>query len=158
MNGMEKRPVNFSAIDQQTAIIFPNDLNANGTLFGGRVLELGDWLCAIVAKRHSSKVCVTLGIDSVRFLAPAHQGDILVMKAAVNRTWGSSMEVGLKVFAENFRDQTRKHIFSAYFTFVALNEQNRPTKVPQILPETEDQKRRFAEAEVRRMKRLTAKS
>lgn len=151
---MEKRPVNFSAIDHQTAIIFPNDLNANGTLFGGRVLELGDWLCAIVAKRHSSKICVTLGLDSVRFLAPAKQGDILVMKAAVNRAWGTSMEVGLKVFAENFRNQERKHIFSAYFTFVALDDQNRPTKIPQVIPETDEQKRRYAEAEVRRIKRL----
>lgn len=146
--------MNFSAIDDQTALVFPNDLNTYGTLFGGRVLELGDWVCGIVAKRHSSKVCVTLGLDSVRFLAPAKMGDILVFKAAVNRAWNTSMEVGLKVFAEDFRTLERRHIFSAYFTFVAIDENGQPTSIPKILAETEEQKRRFSEAEIRRKKRL----
>lgn len=151
---MDARPVSFSAIDNQISLVFPNDLNANGTLFGGRVLELGDWLCCIVAKRHSQRVCVTLGLDSVRFLAPAMSGDILVLKASLNRAWNTSMEVGLKVLAEDFRTLERKHIFSAYFTFVALDEAFHPAKIPQVIPETEDQKRRYAEAEARRAKRL----
>lgn len=151
---MDARPVSFSAIDHQISIVFPNDLNANGALFGGKVLELGDWICAIVAKRHTQRVCVTLGLDTVRFLAPATSGDILVLKAALNRAWGSSMEVGLKVFAEDFRTLERKHIFSAYFTFVALDDASRPVKIPPVIPETEDQKRRYADAEIRRAKRL----
>lgn len=150
----EAKPVSDSAIDNQTALVFPNDLNVLGTLFGGRVLELGDWLCGIVAKRHSRKVCVTLGLDSVRFWASATSGDILVLKAAVNRTWNSSMEIGLKVLAEDFRTREQRHIFSAYFTFVALDENRKPTKIPAILPETEDEKRRYAEAGSRRQKRL----
>ncbi|MDN3505704.1 MAG: acyl-CoA thioesterase [Simkaniaceae bacterium] len=150
----EPKPVNDSAIDDQTALVFPNDLNTYGTLFGGRVLELGDWLCCIVAKRHSGKVSVTLGLDSVRFLASATSGDILVLKAAVNRAWNSSMEVGLKVLAEDYKTKTRIHIFSAYFTFVALDENRKPTRIPAVIPETDEQKRRFAEAEVRRQKRF----
>lgn len=152
--GMEPRPVQFSAIDQQTSLVFPNDLNSYGTLFGGRVLELGDWLCGIVAKRHSGRVCVTLGLDSVRFLAPAKSGEILVLKAAVNRAWNSSMEIGLKVFAQDFRTMEEKHILSAYFTFVALDDHLKPCKIAPVLPMSAEEKRRYAEAEGRRQKRL----
>jgi len=151
---MDARPVSFSALDHQISLVFPNDLNVNGTLFGGKLLELGDWICAIVAKRHSQRVCVTLGLDSVRFLAPATSGDILVLKASLNRAWNTSMEVGLKVLAEDFRTMEQRHIFSAYFTFVALGETFRPIKIPQVIPETADQKRRYEEAEMRRAKRL----
>lgn len=151
---MDARPVSFSALDNQIAIVFPNDLNANGTLFGGRVLELGDWICAVVAKRHTQRVCVTLGLDSVRFLASATSGDILVLKASINRAWNTSMEIGLKVLAEDFRTQEQKHIFSAFFTFVALDDSGKPAKIPSVIPETEDQKRRYEEAEMRRAKRL----
>lgn len=153
---MQPKPVSESAIDEQTALVFPNDLNTYGTLFGGRVLELGDWLSAIVAKRHSGRVCVTLGLDSVRFLAPAKSGDILVLKASVNRAWNTSMEIGLKVFAEDYRTRGRRHIFSAYFTFVALDEKLKPTQIPEVIPETEDQVRRYEDAERRRKKRLNA--
>lgn len=153
---MEPKPVSFSAIEDQSALVFPNDLNTYGTLFGGRVLELGDWVCGIVAKRHSSKVSVTLGLDSVRFLAPAKIGDILVFKAAVNHAWNTSMEVGLKVFAEDYRNLERVHIFSAYFTFVALDNDLRPSKIPPVLPETEVEKRRYEDAEKRRKKRLNS--
>ena len=151
---MEQKSVNFSAIDNQTAVVFPNDLNTNGTLFGGKILELGDWICSIVAKRHTNRVCVTLGLDSVRFLAPALSGDILILKASLNRTWRTSMEIGLKVLAEDFRTLERRHIFSAYFTFVALDDNRKPVKIPEVLPETEEQKRRFQEADMRRSKRL----
>ncbi|NGX39405.1 MAG: putative acyl-CoA thioester hydrolase [Chlamydiae bacterium] len=151
---MEGKPVSYSAIDEQTALVFPNDLNTYGTLFGGRVLEIGDWVCGIVAKRHSGKVCVTLGLDSVRFLAPAKSGDILVLKAALNRAWNTSMEIGLKVFAEQFQTREQRHILSAYFTFVALDDHLRPTKVLPVVPESEEEKRRFQQAEERRSKRL----
>ena len=107
------KPVADSAIHDQTAVVFPNDLNAYGTLFGGRVLDLCDRVSGVVAKRHSGAVCVTLGIDSVRFLAPAKHGDILVFKAAVNRVWKTSMEIGVKVFKEDFRTLQRVHILSA---------------------------------------------
>ena len=110
---MQGKSVSESAITDQVVEVFPNDLNPHGTLFGGRVMQIVDSLAAIVAKRHSGLVCVTLGIDSVRFLNPARRGDILVCKASVNRTWRTSMEVGVKVIAEDFRTLEHKDIFSA---------------------------------------------
>src|SRR5271166_5349954 len=151
---MQGKSVAESAIHDQTSIVFPNDLNAYGTLFGGRVLDLCDRLSGIVAKRHSGKVCVTLAIDSVRFLAPAKHGDILVLKASVNRTWRTSMEIGVKVFKEDFRTLERAHILSAYFTFVALDDQLKPTEMVPVIPQTAEEKRRYAEAEERRNLRL----
>lgn len=153
---MQGKPSSASAIQDQTAVVFPNDLNAYGTLFGGRVLDLADRVCGVVAKRHSGKVCVTLAIDSVKFLAPAHKGDILVFKASVNRAWRTSMEVGIKVLAEDFRTGVQRHIFSAYFTFVALDENLKPTAVPALIPHTPQEIRRFDMAEERRQKRLKA--
>lgn len=143
-----------SAIHDQTSVVFPNDLNAYGTLFGGRVLDLCDRVSGVVAKRHSGCVCVTLGIDSVRFLAPAKHGDILVFKSAVNRVWKTSMEIGIKVYKEDFRTLQRVHILSAYFTFVALDDQLKATTVAPVIPETSEEKRRYVEAEERRQRRL----
>ncbi|MBS0615949.1 MAG: acyl-CoA thioesterase [Verrucomicrobia bacterium] len=151
---MEGKKVSESAVHDQTTVVFPNDLNAYGTLFGGRVLDLCDRLAGVVAKRHSGRMCVTLGIDSVRFLAPAKHGDILVLKASVNRVWNSSMEIGIKVFKEDFRTQEKVHILSAYFTFVALDDDMNPTKIPPLIPETEDEKRRYKAAEERHRLRL----
>lgn len=143
-----------SAINDQTAVVFPNDLNAYGTLFGGRVLDLCDRVSGVVAKRHSGLVCVTLGIDSVRFLAPAKHGDILVFKSAVNRVWNTSMEIGVKVFKEDYRTLQRVHILSAYFTFVALDDNLKPVKVIPVIPMTPEEKRRYEGAEMRRKQRL----
>lgn len=148
------KKVSETAVHDQTAVVYPNDLNAYGTLFGGRVMELGDRLAGVVARRHSGRVCVTLGIDSVRFLAPARHGDTLVFKASVNRVWKTSMEVGLKVFAEDFRSLQRNHIVSAYFTFVAVDDLMKPVEICPVIPETEAEKRRFAQAEQRRQHRI----
>ncbi|MCY2951571.1 MAG: acyl-CoA thioesterase [Planctomycetota bacterium] len=151
---MPGKYVSESAINDQTAIVFPNDLNAYGTLFGGRVLEMADQVAAVVAHRHSGRDCVTLAIDSVRFLAPARRGDILVFQAAVNRVWRTSMEVGLRALVEDYKTLERKHIFSAYFTFVAMDEQFRPVAVCAVVPVTDEEKRRYEEAEGRRERRL----
>jgi acyl-CoA hydrolase len=148
------KPVADSAIHDQTAVVFPNDLNAYGTLFGGRVLDLCDRVSGVVAKRHSGCVCVTLGIDSVRFLAPAKHGDILVFKSAINRAWKTSMEIGVKVYKEDFRTLQRVHILSAYFTFVALDDNLKPTEVPPVIPGSVEEKRRYEQADKRRKLRL----
>ena len=150
----EGKPVRFSAINDQTAIVFPTDLNALGTLFGGRVMEMADIICAIVARRHADRFCVTLGIDSVRFLAPARHGDILVFKAAVNRVWRTSMEIGVKVFADDAKTLERKHIVSAYFTFVAVDERMNKVAIAPVIPESDDEKRRYLQAEQRRQARM----
>src|SRR3982751_1803834 len=147
---MDGKPVSASAINDQTAIVFPDDINTLGTLFGGRVMEMADRVAAVVAKRHAGRNCVTLGIDSVRFLAAARHGDVLVFKAAVNRAWRTSMEVGLKVFAEDFRTMKRRHIVSAYFTFVAVDHDLHPTPIPEVFPESDEEKRRYEQAEQRR--------
>ena len=152
---MEGKPVSDSMVIDQVIQVFPNDLNAHGTLFGGRVMQIVDSLAAIVAKRHSGQVCVTLGIDSVRFLNPAYYGDILVCKASVNRTWHTSMEVGVKVYAEDFRTLEKKEILAAYFTFVAVDEQQKAVAVVPVIPETPEQLRRYHEADQRRQYRLS---
>ncbi|MBI5272922.1 MAG: acyl-CoA thioesterase [Chlamydiia bacterium] len=151
---MEGKPVSVSMVIDQVVEVFPNDLNAHGTLFGGRVLQIVDTLAAIVAKRHSGVVCVTLGIDSVRFPNPARRGDILVAMASVNRTWHTSMEVGVKVIAEDFRTLSQKDILSAYFTFVAVDDDHKPVSVIPVIPETPEQIARFAAADRRRKFRL----
>lgn len=152
---MEGKPVFSSAIVDQVIEVFPNDLNPHGTLFGGRVMQIVDSLAAIVAKRHAGRVCVTLGIDSVRFLNPARRGDILVCMASVNRVWRTSMEVGIKVVAEDFRSLDQKEILSAYFTFVAVDDDHKPVGIVPVIPETPEQLQRYEEAEIRRKHRLS---
>src|ERR1041384_6554185 len=147
MLNMSAKPVRESAIHDQVALVFLNDLNPHGALLGGRLLEVADRLAGVVARRHSGRVCVTLGIDSVRFLSPATIADILVFEASVNRVWTTSLEIGLKAFAEDSRTQARRHIFSAYFTYVALGDDHRPVEIPPVVPETEDEKRRYAQAD-----------
>ena len=154
---MEGKPVSASAIIDQVVEVFPNDLNPHGTLFGGKLMQVVDNLAAIVAKRHSGRVCVTLGIDSVRFLNPARHGDILVCKASVNKAWNTSMEIGIKVIAEDFRTLEQKDILSAYFTFVAMDDNLKPIEVIPVIPETPEQIERYQQAERRRQHRLAHK-
>lgn len=146
--------VSASAIVDQVVEVFPNDLNPHGTLFGGRVLFLMDTLASVVAKRHCGKVAVTLGIDSVHFLNPARRGDILVFMASVNRVWRTSMEVGVRVEAEDFRTLERRHVISAYFTFVAVDDDHKPIEIISVIPESPIQIKRFEEAEDRRRHRF----
>jgi acyl-CoA hydrolase len=151
---MDGKAVSVSAIIDQVVEVFPNDLNPHGTLFGGRALQIADNLAAIVCKRHSGSVCVTLGIDSVRFINPARRGDILICKSSVNRAWKTSLEVGVKILSEDFRTLEQKDILTAYFTFVAIDDDHKPIPVIPVIPETSDQIRRYEEAEKRRRMRL----
>lgn len=113
-------------------------------------MSILDRISLIVAERHCGKVCVTVSVDALHFLAPAKMGDILLCHAALNRTWTSSMEVGVKVVAENFKTREQKHIVSAYFTYVALDENSKPTSIAAVIPETPIEKKRFEEAGRRR--------
>ncbi len=143
-----------SAIDGQVSKVFPNDLNAHSTVFGGLIMAECDRLALVVAERHSGYVCVTASVDSMHFMAPARKGDTLIFSASINNAWRSSMEIGIRVEAENSYSGDRRHIVSAYFTFVALDENNKPIEVPDLTLTSDMDKRRAKEAEIRRKLRL----
>lgn len=149
----DRRPAD-SAIEQNVYKIFPNDLNSKYTVFGGLVMSLCDRTALIVAERHSGRPCVTAAVDSLQFLAPARSGETLVISASVNRAWNSSMEIGVRVCTEDMQSAEQRHVVSAYLTFVALDDDGRPTAVPAVRPETATEKRRYADAERRRNARL----
>ena len=146
-----------SSVEQNVYKVFPNDLNSKYTVFGGLVMSLCDRTALIVAERHSGGTCVTAAVDSLNFLAPARAGDTLIVKAAVNRSWRSSMEIGVHVAAEDSFSGDTRHVVSAYLTFVALDEAGKTRKVPRVLPESADEKRRYEEAQQRRDGRLAGK-
>lgn len=145
-----------SAVTDHVYKIFSNDLNSQGTAFGGTILSILDRLALVIAERHSGRVCVTVSIDAAHFLAPAKEGDNLIVQGCITRSWRTSMEIGLKVTAENGFTRARKHILSAYFTFVALDGEGKPTLVPPVLPVTKEEKRRYEEADRRRNARIQA--
>ncbi|MDP2695833.1 MAG: acyl-CoA thioesterase [bacterium] len=151
---MTGRKVGESAVNDHIYEVFPNDLNAHNTVFGGAIMLEVDRLAGAVARRHSGEVCVTLSLDSLRFLEPAKSGEVLVFKVAVNRVWNTSMEIGVKVFAENIYNDFVRHVVSAYLTFVAIDSHNRPIKIRPVIPETKSENRRFQEADQRRQQRF----
>ncbi len=148
------RTVAYSAVREQVYMIFPNDLNSNETVFGGLIMAHMDRYAAVVADRHAGGVCVTASVDAVHFLAPASKGDVLVFAASVNRAWNTSMEVGVRVEAERIGSTERRRILSAYLTFVAVDADGRPRRVPPLATEGAVEARRFAEADFRRSARL----
>ena len=148
------RPVSASAIRGHVYKVFPNDMNAHRTVFGGLVMSTIDRLALVVAERHSGRVCVTVSVDAMHFLSPAAEGDTLIYSASVNRAWRTSMEIGARVIAETSYTGETRHIVSAYLTFVALDEHNRAIDVPPVQPESDIEAQRFREAEVRRRLRL----
>ena len=154
MTDKPAKAVSASAIEKHVYKVFPNDMNSHNTVFGGMIMAKCDRLALVVAERHSAHVCVTAAVDSIHFRAPAKGNDTLLFNLSLNRSWGSSMEIGAKVEAENSYTGETRHILSAFFTFVALDEQGKPEDVPQVIPETEDQNRRYAKAQIRREGRL----
>lgn len=141
---------------EMVEVVLPNDANTFGTLFGGKVMQLIDIAGAIAARRHSRHLVVTAAVDSLAFHHPVKVGDLVILKASVNRTFKTSMEVGVKVWSENTISGELKHTASAYLTYVAQDEKGKPTPIPSVIPETADEKRRYDEAAFRRDSRLSS--
>ncbi len=135
-------------------LVLPNDTNSLGMVQGGRVMHLMDLCGAMTAKRHCRKNVVTAAMDQLSFHHPVNVGEIMVLKSSVNYADRTSMEVGVKVVAEDPLTGDTRHTSSCYLTFVALDAKGRPTTVPKVIPETEEQKRWYQAAQGRRRDRL----
>ena len=136
---------------ERSEIVFPGDTNALGNLFGGRLMQFIDLVGAVAASRHARAITVTASMDHLDFVAPVHVGDLLILKASVNRAFKTSMEVGVRAMVEDVRGTGGlRHVSSAYLTFVAVDMTGTRIVVPQVVPETEHQKRRFEDASRRR--------
>jgi acyl-CoA hydrolase len=134
--------------------VLPNDANVLGTMLGGRVMHLIDIAGALAATRHSNSHVVTASVDYLDFRFPIQVGEFIVLRASVNRVFHTSMEVGVKVFAENVLTGEQRHTSTAYLTFVALDANRQAHNAPPLIPETEAEKRRYREAGERRDYRL----
>jgi acyl-CoA hydrolase len=149
---LEKKPKD-SAITM-TEIVLPNDTNALGNLRGGKILHWMDIASAIAAGKHSNSVVVTASVDNVSFENPIKLGDVVILTAKVTRTFNTSMETHIEVWAENLPSQTRYKCNEAYYTFVALDSNGRPKKAHALVPETEEEIKMYASALARRELRL----
>ena len=156
-----------STQSEMTEIILPNDTNTLGNLLGGRLMHFIDLTGAMAAYRHSRTNVVTAAMDHIDFIRPVHLGDLLTLRSSVNRAFSTSMEVGVKVWAENTRTGSVAHVASAYLVFVAIDDLGRRQRVPEAVPETPDELRRYegalrrrehreAEAARRRQAKLTS--
>jgi acyl-CoA hydrolase len=143
------RPVRDSQ-SEMAEIVLPNDANPLGALLGGRLMHWIDLAGAMAAHRHSRNYVVTASVDHIDFLVPVHVGDLVIFRSSVNRVFRSSMEVGVKVWVENYILDDCKHVSSAYLTFVAVDAGGRHIQVPAIIPESDDQRRRYDDAGRRR--------
>jgi acyl-CoA hydrolase len=130
------------------------EANTAGNVHGGWIMKLCDEVAGIAAIRHCGNRVVTAGMDRMTFLHPVMVGDLVVFRATVNAAWRTSMEVGVRVESENVHTRELKHTSTAYLTMVALDDEGRPVEVPGIAAETEDERRREREAQLRRSNRL----
>jgi len=137
-----------------TEMVLPSDTNALGTIFGGKVVSLIDIAAAMAAGKHARSVVVTASIDALHFVAPVKLGEYVHIKASVNYAGRTSVEVGVRVDKENPLTGEMKHTATAYLTFVALDSDGKPRLVPPITPVTDDERRRFEAAKIRREARV----
>jgi len=154
---MTSRKVSESQITM-TELVFPNHTNQLGTLFGGQLMYWIDICASLSAEKLTGRVCVTASVDKIDFHHPVRLGDAVILLSSVNRVFNTSLEVGVKVFAQSFKEGTEQHTNSAYLTFVCVDSQGKPVKAIEAVPETNEQKRRFNEALIRRENRLKNRS
>lgn len=149
----DSRPVRDSQ-HESSELMMPQDSNNLGHVFGGVIMAMMDKVAAVCAFRHARTTCVTASIDRIDFREPIHLGDLVVMKASVNYVGRTSMEVGVRVEAEDLLTGRRRHTNSCYLTFVAVDRNGRPIEVPDVRPESEAEHKRYAAAQARRQRRL----
>ena len=153
---IEGKSVDDSVVEM-TELVLPSHTNALGTIFGGQLMAWIDIAAATTAMRHARRSCVTASIDALAFVAPVKLGEIVCIFSSVNFTGRTSMEIGVRLEAEDPSTGERKHVASSYLTFVAVDESGKPIPIPSIIPKTEAEKRRFREAQLRRKSRLALK-
>jgi acyl-CoA hydrolase len=135
-------------------VMMPHMANVLGNVHGGVLLGMMDRVGAVAAIRHAHKVCVTVSVDRVHFREPVRLGELVTMHASVNYAHRTSLEVGVRVEAENLLTGERRHTNSCYLTFVAIDERGRPVPVPPVVPETDEERERYRKAELRRAQRI----
>jgi acyl-CoA hydrolase len=154
---MEGRRVSDSA-SEYSELALPNDANGLGNLLGGKIMHLVDLAGAIAATKHCRNVVVTAAVDHMDFIHPVRLGQWVRLRSSVNRAFRTSMEVGVKVWVEDLIRGGQQHVSSAYLTFVAIDAEGHGVPVPPLIPETEEEKRRYEEAGARREYRLSLRS
>jgi acyl-CoA hydrolase len=151
---MQKKKKAGESYIVMTELVLPHHTNQLGNLLGGQLMHWIDICAALSAAKHSQRVCVTASVDRVDFHHPIKLGDAVTLHASVNRVYNTSMEVGVEVYAQSFKKNLKVHSNTAYLTFVSVDDNGKPVKTTQLLPETEDEKRRYEEALERREYRL----
>ncbi|KPJ83339.1 MAG: hypothetical protein AMS18_17535 [Gemmatimonas sp. SG8_17] len=137
-----------------TELMMPNMANNLGNVFGGVILSLIDRAAAVAAGRHARNPCVTVAIDRVEFREPIHLGELVIAKANVDYVGRTSLDIGVRVEAENILTGERRHTNSCHMTFVAIDEHGQPTAVPPVKPESQQEREWYERAEERRRRRL----
>lgn len=140
-----------------TELVLPQHTNQLGNLLGGQLMHWIDICGAISAAKHSQRVCVTASVDRIDFHHPIKLGDVVTLVSSVNRAFKTSLEVGVKVYTEVLSTGKRVHTNTAYLTFVSVDKDGKPVPTFEIIPETDDEKRRFEEALNRRKSRLISR-
>ncbi len=148
----ERYPGDSEAV--MTELMMPQHANVLGNVFGGVILSLVDRVAAVAAIRHARSPCVTVSVDKVDFKEPIRIGEMVTAYARVNYTGRTSMEIGVKIEAENILTGDKRHTNSCYVTYVALDENGRPKPVPPLVPQTDEEKRRWERARLRRVDRV----
>jgi acyl-CoA hydrolase len=139
-----------------TVLMTPDTANFSGNVHGGAILKLLDEVAYACASRYAARYVVTMSVDQVIFRQPIHVGELVTFLASVNHTGRTSMEVGVRVVAENIRTQELRHVNSCYFTMVAVDDERKPTLVPPFVPQTDVERRRHSAAEIRKNSRIKA--
>jgi len=142
------------SVSEYSEFALPNDANTLGNVLGGKVMHLVDLAGALAAVRHARCAVVTASVDHMSFLHPVHIGQLIVLCSSVNRVFRTSMEVGVRVEVENLVTGEKRHTSSAYLTFVALDAKGQRIAIPPVIPETDEEIRRYTEAGERRDYRL----